>query len=115
MIEKEQNIDELISEIAELKNQLFEANSIIDAIKEGSKNVRITNLSGSLTFLQSAALQKGAYMNYVNDSAPMHFASAVNAPVTAIYCSTVPAFGIEIRGVRPRMVEDGAREGLHRE
>jgi heptosyltransferase-2 len=34
-----------------------------------------------------------AIMNYVNDSAPMHFASAVNAPVTAIYCSTLPAFG----------------------
>ena len=50
-------------------------------------------LSGQLTFLQSAALMKGAAMNYVNDSAPMHFASAVNAPVTAVYCSTVPAFG----------------------
>ncbi|MBO9636419.1 MAG: glycosyltransferase family 9 protein, partial [Chitinophagaceae bacterium] len=24
---------------------------------------------------------------------PMHFASAVNAPVTAIYCSTLPSFG----------------------
>jgi len=23
----------------------------------------------------------------------MHFASAVNAPVTAVYCSTIPAFG----------------------
>jgi heptosyltransferase-2 len=23
----------------------------------------------------------------------MHFASAVNAPVTAIYCSTIPEFG----------------------
>jgi heptosyltransferase-2 len=34
-----------------------------------------------------------ASMNYVNDSAPMHFASAMNAPVTAIYCSTVPEFG----------------------
>jgi heptosyltransferase-2 len=32
-------------------------------------------------------------MNFVNDSAPMHFASAVNAPVTAIFCSTVPDFG----------------------
>ena len=32
-------------------------------------------------------------MNYVNDSAPMHFASAMNAPVTAIYCSTIPGFG----------------------
>jgi len=36
---------------------------------------------------------KDAGMNYVNDSAPMHFASAVNAPVTAVYCSTIPAFG----------------------
>jgi ADP-heptose:LPS heptosyltransferase len=53
----------------------------------------IINLSGQLSFLQSAALMKDATMNYVNDSAPMHFASAVNAPVTAVYCSTIPAFG----------------------
>ncbi|MFI5192787.1 MAG: glycosyltransferase family 9 protein [Chitinophagales bacterium] len=53
----------------------------------------IENLAGSLTFLQSAALMSLAVMNYVNDSAPMHFASAMNAPVTAVYCSTVPAFG----------------------
>jgi len=54
---------------------------------------RIVNLAGQLTFLESAALMKNAEMNYVNDSAPLHFASAVNAPVTAIFCSTVPAFG----------------------
>jgi ADP-heptose:LPS heptosyltransferase len=54
---------------------------------------RIVDLSGSLSFLQSAALQRDAVMNYVNDSAPMHFASAVNAPVTAVYCSTIPGFG----------------------
>jgi len=53
----------------------------------------VINLSGQLGFLQSAALMKDSAMNYVNDSAPMHFASAVNAPVTAVYCSTVPAFG----------------------
>ena len=51
------------------------------------------NLAGQLTFLESAALMKNAAMNYVNDSAPLHFASAVNAPVTAVFCSTVPAFG----------------------
>ncbi len=50
-------------------------------------------LAGKLTFLESAALMEKAVMNFVNDSAPMHFASAVNAPVTAIYCSTIPAFG----------------------
>ncbi len=50
-------------------------------------------LAGRLSFLESAALMSGACMNYVNDSAPMHFASAVNAPVTVVYCSTIPAFG----------------------
>jgi heptosyltransferase-2 len=53
----------------------------------------VVNLSGKLSFLESAALMEGAAMNYVNDSAPMHIASAVNAPVTAVFCSTVPAFG----------------------
>ncbi len=53
----------------------------------------VVNLAGRLSFLASAALQKGAVLNYVNDSAPMHFASSVNAPVAAIYCSTVPDFG----------------------
>lgn len=51
------------------------------------------SLAGKLTFLQSAALMKNARMNFTNDSAPMHLASAVNAPVTALYCSTVPEFG----------------------
>jgi len=54
---------------------------------------RAVNLCGKLSFLQSAALMKEAHMNYVNDSAPLHFSSAVNAPVTAVYCSTIPAFG----------------------
>lgn len=53
----------------------------------------VINLAGKVSLLQSAALMKDASMNYVNDSAPMHIASAMNAPVTAFYCSTVPAFG----------------------
>jgi len=64
-----------------------------EEIRAASTHPSVTNLSGQLSFLQSAALMKDAVMNYVNDSAPMHFASAVNAPVTAIYCSTIPAFG----------------------
>lgn len=62
---------------------------IID--KSGSKNVQ--NLCGSISLLQSAALMKTAVVNYVNDSAPMHLASSVNAQTCAIYCSTVPEFG----------------------
>lgn len=56
-------------------------------------NPRVANLSGKLKPLESAALMKGARMNYVNDSAPMHMASAMNAPVTAVFCSTIPDFG----------------------
>lgn len=50
-------------------------------------------LCGELNLLQSASLMKDALMNYVNDSAPLHLCSAVNAPVTAVFCSTVPSFG----------------------
>ncbi|HXB07287.1 MAG TPA: glycosyltransferase family 9 protein, partial [Puia sp.] len=59
----------------------------------GNPSPLVVDLSGQLSFLQSTALMRDARMNYVNDSAPMHFASAVNAPVTAVYCSTIPAFG----------------------
>jgi heptosyltransferase-2 len=51
------------------------------------------NLAGKFSFLETAALMKDALMNYVNDSAPMHLASAMDAPVTAVFCSTVPALG----------------------
>jgi len=53
----------------------------------------VSNLAGKLSFLQSALIMKMAFMNFTNDSAPMHLASAVDAPVTAIYCSTIPGFG----------------------
>ena len=67
--------------------------ALCDAIIAAVAGRNTFNLCGKLSFLQSAALMKDARMNYVNDSAPMHFASAVNAPVTAVYCSTLPSFG----------------------
>jgi len=66
---------------------------ICDDIFSQCSHMAIFNLAGKLSFLQSTSLMEDAVMNYVNDSAPMHFASSVNAPVTAIYCSTVPSFG----------------------
>ncbi|MBV9986181.1 MAG: glycosyltransferase family 9 protein, partial [Chitinophagaceae bacterium] len=66
---------------------------LCENIRASVEIVPVISLAGQLDFLQSAALQEDALMNYVNDSAPMHFASAVNAPVTAVYCSTIPAFG----------------------
>jgi ADP-heptose:LPS heptosyltransferase len=66
---------------------------------------RVINLAGKLNFLESAALQETAVMSYVNDSAPMHFASAMNAPVTAIYCSTMPSFGFGPLSDKSHIVE----------
>ena len=62
-------------------------------ILSGSSREGVINIAGQLNLLEAAALIKGARLNYVNDSAPMHLASATGAPVAAIYCSTIPAFG----------------------
>jgi heptosyltransferase II len=48
---------------------------------------------------------KNAVMNFVNDSAPMHMASAVDAPVTAVYCSTLPSFGFGPKSTKSFIVE----------
>ena len=63
-----------------------------ELISKCKKNVP-DNLAGKLSFLQSAALMSKAKMNYVNDSGPLHLCSAMNAPVTAVFCSTIPDFG----------------------
>lgn len=70
-----------------------EDKNLCDIIASSSTNNNTEVLAGKLNFLQSAALMKNAVMNYVNDSAPLHFASAMNAPVTAIFCSTIPSYG----------------------
>ena len=63
------------------------------SILENVHHPKIYNFSGLLSILETAALMKSAILNYVNDSAPLHIASSINAPVVAIYCSTIPAFG----------------------
>ncbi|MFO7721916.1 MAG: glycosyltransferase family 9 protein [Bacteroidales bacterium] len=65
----------------------------------------VISLAGQLTLLQTAALMSAAVMNYCNDSAPLHLASAVNAPVTAIFCSTIPAFGFGPRSDKSWIAE----------
>jgi len=67
--------------------------SLCEQIKNKSTQPKIEIKAGTLNLLQSAALMQNAIMNYVNDSAPLHLASAMNAPVTAFFCSTVPEFG----------------------
>lgn len=56
-------------------------------------NENCLNLCGKLSLRQSALLMEKANRVFVNDSAPLHLASSVNAKTTAIFCSTVPEFG----------------------
>ncbi len=79
--------------------------SKINMIISKSHNGNCINLSGKLSFLESTALMKDAKMNYVNDSAPMHMASAINAATTAIYCSTIPDFGFGPRADKSFIIE----------
>ncbi len=67
--------------------------ALAQEIIDNSVHRNMVSLCNSLTLLQSAALMKDAAMNYVNDSAPLHLCSAINAPCIAFFCSTVPEFG----------------------
>ncbi|MEO8763893.1 MAG: glycosyltransferase family 9 protein [Ginsengibacter sp.] len=78
---------------------------LCEKIKAEAINSKIEVLAGKLNFLSSAALMKNAVMNYTNDSAPLHIASAMDAPVTAIFCSTVPSFGFYPLSSRSSIVE----------
>jgi len=87
------------------------------ALIAASNRNNLISVCGKLSLLQSAALMKQAVMNYVNDSAPLHLASATNAPVTAFFCSTVKEFGFYPLSDNFRVVDAGAMScrpcGLH--
>jgi heptosyltransferase-2 len=76
-----------------------------ERIRAAARHPRVEVMAGRLTFLESAALMRRATMNYVNDSAPLHIASAVDAPVTAVFCSTLPAFGFGPLSPSARVVQ----------
>lgn len=62
-------------------------------IAEAAQHPGLMIMAGRLSISASAVLMRDALMNYVNDSAAQHIASAMNAPTTTLYCSTLPAFG----------------------
>jgi len=76
-----------------------------ERIAAESGRAGVVNLAGRLSLLASAALMRGAVLNYVNDSAPMHLCSAQGAPTCAVYCSTVPYFGFGPLSPFARVVE----------
>lgn len=67
--------------------------NLCEEIQSNSNRDNVTVLAGKTSMMESVALIKHSKMTFTNDSAPMHFASATNAPVTAIFCSTIPEFG----------------------
>lgn len=80
-------------------------NALAEYIRNKTSSSGVKVLTGKLSLLETAALMKDAVMNYTNDSAPLHLASSVDAPVTAIYCSTVPGFGFGPLSGRSFIVE----------
>lgn len=82
------------------------ANGILQmALAHHANPNEVQNLCGQLGFTASAALMAGAVMNYTCDSAPLHMAGAVSAPVTAVFCSTIPEFGFGPMGANGQVVE----------
>ncbi|WP_408098786.1 glycosyltransferase family 9 protein [Peredibacter sp. HCB2-198] len=86
---------ELTVELAKLGKVYFigapSDKDLCDRIRQDNPNT--VNLCGGLNLLDSAALMKNARRVFVNDSAPLHLASCVNAKTTAVFCSTIPGFG----------------------
>jgi ADP-heptose:LPS heptosyltransferase len=96
MLPKEKWIELLQTKLKEEKVYILGAKSdgkLADELIQKSGHASIQNVCGTLDLLSSAALMKDAKRNYVNDSGPLHLASAMNAPTTAYFCSTVPSFG----------------------
>jgi heptosyltransferase-2 len=67
--------------------------------------VKAVNAAGKYSLLESAALIAHATLTLSNDSGPVHLASAVNAPVAEIFCSTVPEFGFTPLSDRQIIIE----------
>ena len=64
-----------------------------EKIAERYPHYEVYNAAGQLSLLESAAIIQNASLNYTNDSGPLHIASATNAPVRAIFCSTTTDYG----------------------
>jgi len=80
---------------------------LCESIIKQSTSKNIANFAGKFSFLESAALMKSAMRNFVNDSGPLHICSAMNAPVTAFFCSTITDFGFGPLSEDAKVIEVG--------
>jgi heptosyltransferase-2 len=85
---------ELINKLSKVGTVLLiGAPSDSEYVSQLSSDKNVQNLCGQLSLRQSALIMRDAKRVFVNDSAPLHLASSVNANTTAIFCSTIPEFG----------------------
>jgi ADP-heptose:LPS heptosyltransferase len=75
------------------KDDVSKAKRIQVAVEQALPNSNIQILAGKQNIMQTMLLMKKAKLVVANDSAPIHMASAMNAPTLAIFCSTLPEFG----------------------
>ena len=80
------------------------ADVIVAAAAEGNAAHRVVSVCGRLSLRESAAVIREAAILVTNDSAPLHFAQAVETPTVAIFGPTIPAFGFGPRGPRDVVV-----------
>lgn len=78
---------------------------LVERLMSSAEHPDCHNFCGELNLLESARLMAEAKMTYVNDSAPLHLATSVQARVTAVFCSTVPSFGFGPKGPDAYTVE----------
>jgi ADP-heptose:LPS heptosyltransferase len=62
-------------------------------------------VAGEFSLLESAGVMARAALVISGDSAPLHLASAVDAPTLGVFCSTTEAFGFGPTSVRSAVVE----------
>mgnify|MGYP003690800363 CR=1 FL=1 len=79
--------------------------SFCEEIRTHAERKNVINLAGKLEVLASAALMEKAKMNYVNDSSPLHIASAMNASINAVFCSSAPYFGFGPLTINSKVIE----------
>lgn len=68
-------------------------NTLCEYIKTRVDRENVYNVAGKFNLSEITYIIKHADRVYVNDSAPLHIASALNVPVTAFFCSTTPDLG----------------------
>ena len=78
---------------------------LCEEIIQKSKHHSLVNLCGQLKLMETASLFSKAHRVFVNDSGPLHIASAMNSPVTAFFCSTTPEFGFGPLSDKSEVVE----------